>query len=90
MFCIDWNDPEIPIIIKGDEVNDNYQRFEAVVQKNVFGAVPFSLSILQDAHVAVMSPHTSFVDPSVLKDIGMKTFVSRAENEKVPLVGGQL
>ena len=31
MLCIDWNDPEMPIIIKGDEYNDDYQRFEAVL-----------------------------------------------------------
>ena len=31
MLCIDWNDPDIPIIVKGDEANDNYQRFEAVL-----------------------------------------------------------
>ena len=29
MLCVDWNDPNVPIKIKGDEVNDNYQRFEA-------------------------------------------------------------
>ena len=31
MLCIDWNDPEIPIKVMGDEAQDNYQRLEAVL-----------------------------------------------------------
>ena len=31
MLCIDWNDAEQPIKIKGEEEFDNYQRLEAVL-----------------------------------------------------------
>ena len=31
MLCIDWNDDQYPIKIKGDESFDNYQRIEAAL-----------------------------------------------------------
>ena len=31
MFCIDWNDEELPIKILGDESEDNYLRLEALL-----------------------------------------------------------
>ena len=31
MLCIDWNNDDLPISLRGDEGEDNYQRFEAVL-----------------------------------------------------------
>ena len=31
MYCIDWDDVDAPIEIMGDEAEDNYTRFEAVL-----------------------------------------------------------
>ena len=31
MLCIDWDDEDEPIEIMGDEAEDNYIRFEAVL-----------------------------------------------------------
>ena len=31
MLCIDWNNDDLPVTIRGDEGEDNYQRLEAVL-----------------------------------------------------------
>lgn len=44
----------------------------------------------EEAPVLVVAPHSSFIDALALSAIGMPAGVSRKENDKIPIIGGNV